>query len=130
MKKFKQFFEDLTSTEISNEKHHVDMSHEDTIHEMNKKLSSVLNKPFTNTGNAFNHVRKVISMYGVQIPHFELKNDESGSHKIPLNQYPTTGETHTTVKPPFSDSSVEGILHFSYKLKDGRYEVDGKVVKA
>lgn len=124
MKRFSLLLEELgyNVPVVSIEKTQVNLDDEDTVNELNRNLSLVLQKDFINVADGLNTAKKILSMYGIELPYLEIKNDRKGKFEVPVKQYEISGETHRTVTPPFS-SKFETLFTFEYQLKGGKYEV-------
>lgn len=125
MKRFSNLWEEFDYN-VPIEKTQINLDDEDTVNELNRNLSLALQKDFLNVAGGLNASKKILSMYGIELPNLEIKNDRSGKFKIPVKQYEVSGETHRTVNPPFSLKS-ETSFTFKYHLKDGKYEVSAFV---
>ena len=131
MKKFKDFVLELYHAPIiSVEKHHNDISNEETINEINKNLSIALSVNFPNIEQGFDKAKKVLSMYGLELPSVKFKDEKKGSVNVPIAQKYSSGESIYDVTAPFQEKSPEKhYFVFSYVLEDGTYDIFAEVRK-
>ena len=131
MKTFKQFiFESgINVPVVSIEKTEVDLDNPNTVNEINKNLSIALSKDFANAGEGLNAAKKVLTMYGIELPKIDFNSEDKGSVKVLIGQYTSSGESHYNVTPPFSERNTNHSFTFTYELKDGRYDVHAEVHK-
>lgn len=131
MKTFKKFVSELYHVPvISVEKHHNDISTEETINEINKNLSITLSMDFPNIEQGFDKAKKVLSMYGIEIPQEKFKNEKKGSIKVPITQKYSSGESIYDVTGPFQEKNPEKhYFVFSYVLENGKYDIFAEVRK-
>lgn len=129
MKTFKQLMEDVATNVpvVSIEKSEVDMDNEETVNEINRNLSIVLSRDFANIGEGLNSAKKILSMYGVELPDLQLKNNKSGSISVPIAQFRSSGEDHHNVTPPFYEKNHKHNFTFKYNLINGKYDVSAEV---
>lgn len=131
MKSFKQFISEvqlhvpIVPVEVTK----FDLEDDSTINELNKNLAVTMSVGFGNIDEAFNKVRKVLSMYNIQVPQTTFDDDMEGSVEIPLDQSDESGESHYDVTGPFQEKTKKHKLKFSYELKDGYYDANAEVVK-
>ncbi len=130
MKSFKQFFSEvqLHVPIVPVEVTRFDLEDDSTINELNKNLAVTMSVGFSNIDEAFNKVRKVLSMYSIQVPQTTFDNDMKGSIEIPLDQSEESGESDFGVTGPFQERTKRHKLKFNYELKDGYYDAKAEVV--
>lgn len=131
MKSFKQFFSEvqLHVPIIPVEVTKFDLNDDATINELNKNLAVTMSVGFSNIEEAFNKVRKVLSMYSIQLPQTTFDDDMKGTIEVPLDQSEESGESHFDVTGPFQEKTKRHKLKFNYELKDGYYDANAEVVK-
>ena len=130
MKSFKTFIAEMQANSpiVPVEATKFDLKDESTFNEINKNLDTVLAPAFSNPGEAFNKVRKVLAMYRIELPDQEFEDDKKGSIEIPITQKETSGENYYNVTPPNAEITKDHKLIFNYNLKSGVYEV-GAVIE-
>lgn len=134
MKTFKTFLKTLKESAfnvpvVSIEKTEVDLDNDDCINEINKNLSIVLTRDFSNVGDGLNTAKKVLSMYGIELPDVEVENNKKGTIKVSIAQFRSSGENHHNVTPPFFEKNEKHFFVYNYNLKDGKYDVSAEVYK-
>lgn len=112
---------------VSIEKNQVDLDDEDTLNEINRNLSIILSRDFTSVGEGLTVAKKLLSMYGVELPYFEIKNNKKGVLTTPISQYRSSGESHFRITPPFYEKNFKNKFTYKYELKDGKYDVRAEV---
>lgn len=129
MKTFKELLEDVATNVpvISIEKNEVDMDNVETVNEINRNLSMVLSKDFINVAEGLNSAKKILSMYGIELPDVKPRNDRKGTITTPIAQFRSSGEDHYTVTPPFYEKNHKHTFTYNYELKDGKYDVSAEV---
>lgn len=130
MKSFKDFLLELYNVPvIAPEKTQVDINDEDTINEVNKNLSIALSMDFTNVSAGINAARKVLSLYGIEIPQTDLLDRSGGKISVPISQYRSSGESHFDVTGPFQEKNDKHIFEFLFKLENGSYDCSALIKK-
>lgn len=129
MKTFKEFISEISYNVpvVSIDKNQVDIDDENTVNELNKNLSIALSKDFSNSGEGLNAAKKILTMYGIELPEIDFKNKKEGSVSIPISQYKSSGESHFSVTAPFTEKNEKHKFTFNYSLKDGKYDVSAEV---
>jgi hypothetical protein len=129
MKTFKEFISEISYNVpvVSIDKNQVDLDDENTVNELNKNLSIALSKDFSNSGEGLNAAKKILTMYGIELPEIDFKNKKEGSVSIPVSQYKSSGENHFDVTAPFTEKNEKHKFTFNYSLKDGKYDVSAEV---
>jgi hypothetical protein len=103
-----------------------DLSTKEAVNEINKNLDTVLSVGFGSVGEAFNKVRKVLSMYRIELPQTEFNDEKRGSLEVPISQKDTSGENYYDVTGPNQEKVKDHKLKFSYKLLDGIYQTSAE----
>lgn len=130
MKKFSQFVSELYNTNVvSIEKTHNDINKEEALNELNKNLGIAMAGDFVNIGEALHKVKKILSMYGIEIGEVNISNEDSGNIFIPINKFNSSGEGLSKVTGPGKENNETHSLKFNFSAKDGKYDVSAKVVK-
>jgi hypothetical protein len=132
MKFYKRIMNEDVATNVpvvSIEKNQVDLDDEDTINEINRNLSIVLSKDFASVGEGLTSTKKILSMYGIELPYFEIKNNKKGVLSTPISQFRSSGESHFAVTPPFYEKNFKNRFTYKYELKDGKYDVNAEVTR-
>jgi hypothetical protein len=132
MKTFKQFILEAATYNVpvvSIEKTQVDLDDPNTVNEINKNLSIVLSKDFANIGEGLNAAKKVLTMYGIELPKIDFNHEDKGKEVISIGQYKSSGESHFNVTGPFQEKNEHHNFIFTYELKDGKYDVHAEVHK-
>jgi len=129
MKTFREFISEISYNVpvVSIDKNQVDIDDENTVNELNKNLSIALSKDFSNSGEGLNAAKKILTMYGIELPEIDFKNKKEGSVSIPISQYKSSGESHFNVTAPFTEKNEKHKFTFNYSLKDGKYDVSAEV---
>jgi hypothetical protein len=130
MKKFKEFvLENYNAPIVSIEKTKVDLDDPETVNEINKNLSIATSIGFSDLGEAFDKIRKVLSMYSIELGKVEGTFAKKGSINIPISTHKSSGENHRNVTKPFGEFDEHHIFKFKFELVNGKYVVDAEVVK-
>jgi predicted RNase H-like HicB family nuclease len=129
MKTFKQLYEEISTNVpvVSLEKNQVDLDDEQTVNEINRNLAITLEKAFSNLDEALNAAKKILSMYGIQLPKFDYSDLKKGKIVIPISQFKSSGESHYDVTAPFSERTEKHKFTFNYLLSGGIYDVEADV---
>lgn len=129
MKSFKEFISEMGYhvPVISIEKTEVDLNDDNTVNEINKNLSIALSKDFSNAGEGLNSAKKVLTMYGIELPEINFEHKEKGSVSVPISQFKSSGESHFNITPPMSEKNEKHKFIFNYELEDGTYDVSAEV---
>lgn len=128
MKSFKTFISEIQahSPIVPVEATKFDLSTKEAVNEINKNLDTVLSVGFGSVGEAFNKVRKVLSMYRIELPQTEFNDEKQGSLEVPISQKDTSGENYYDVTGPNQEKVKDHKLKFSYKLLDGIYQTSAE----
>jgi hypothetical protein len=129
MKSFKTFISEIQahSPIVPVDATKFDLKSKEAINEINKNLDTTLSVGFANVGEAFNRVRKVLSMYRIELPQTEFNDEKQGTISIPISQKDTSGENYFDVTGPNQEKTKDHTLKFSYKLLDGIYETSAEL---
>lgn len=129
MKTFKQFISEagVNVPVVSIEKTQVNINEPETVNEINKNLSIALSKDFVNCGEGLNAAKKVLTMYGIELPKIDFNHEGKGKVTVPISQFRSSGENHHNVTAPFGEKNEHHTFTFNYELKDGRYDVHAEV---
>lgn len=131
MKSFKTFFSELQESYnvpvVSIEKTQVDLDNSETVNEINKNLSIALSKDFSSIEDGLNSAKKVLTMYGIELPKLEYKFARKGKISTEIGQYKSSGENIKDVTGPFREKNEFHNFSFEYELKDGKYDVKAEV---
>lgn len=130
MKSFKKLLSELYNVPVVTlEKNQVDLEEPETVNEINKNLSIALERNFSNIGEGLNAAKKVLTMYGIELPKIHFKDQRKGKYSVPIGQYKSSGESHFDVTAPFSEKNENNIFTFSFTLEKGSYNVTGEITK-
>lgn len=128
MKTFKQFFTEIYDVPVvSLEKNQVEIDDSETVNEINKNLQRILSRNFVNIGEGLNAAKKVLTMYGIELPQITFKDQRKGKISVDIGQYKSSGENHYNVTGPFQEKNENHKFIFNYELKDGSYDVHAEV---
>lgn len=131
MKSFKKFFSELQESYnvpvISIEKNQVELNDPETVNEINKNLSIALAKDFSSVEDGLNSAKKVLSMYGIELPKIQHRVDKKGTISVEIGQYKSSGENIKDVSGPFQEKNEFHKFLFRYELKDGTYDAKAEV---
>lgn len=132
MKNFKEFISELYNVPLANiEKIEVDLDNDSTINELNKNLAISLSKDFSNIGDGLNAAKKILTMYGIELPQINFKDLSKGKGivSIPIGQYKSSGANTFNINPPFGEKNENHIFKFTYQLGNGVYDIHAEVTK-
>lgn len=130
MKNFKQFVSELYNTNVvSIEKNHNNINTEETLNELNKNLAIAVAGDFSNIGEALHKVKKILTMYGIEIGKVDISNEKSGNISIPVGKFSSSGEGFSKVTGPNQEDNETHRFNFKFSAKDGKYDVSASVVK-
>ena len=130
MKTFKQFVSEVYNVPVvSIDKRQVDLNDPETVNEINKNLAIALSKDFSNIGEGLNGAKKILTMYGIELPKIDFKDQKKGSIVVSIGQYKTSGESHSNISGPFQEKNENHNFKFTYELKDGVYDIHSEVVE-
>lgn len=128
MKTFKKFLSELYNVPVvSHEKNEVDLNEPETVNEINKNLSMALSMDFSNIGAGLNSAKKVLSMYGIELPDMKIPTGKQGKISVPVGQYKSSGESHFDVTGPFQERNENHVFKFSFQLTDGTYNCAAEI---
>lgn len=130
MKTFKQFILEYGYDVpiVTIDKMNVDLDDDNTINEINKNLSITMARDFNNAEEGLNAAKKILTMYGIELPHLEFKNKTTGTISVPISQFSSSGENHYGVTPPFGEKTENHKFEYTYKQIDGRFDTKAKVI--
>lgn len=126
MKTFKQFISEggYNVPVVTVNKWKNDLSNPETIDEINKNLSISLSRGFSDVREGLQAAKKILSMYGIELPRIDFHNKNEGEEKVEVNQHNTSGEdTDGTT----ADQKKTHIFSFKYELKDGKFSAEAKL---
>lgn len=128
MKSFKTFISEIQahSPIVPVEATKFDLKTKEAVNEINKNLDTTLSVGFGSIGEAFNKVRKILSMYRIELPQTEFDDEKEGSISIPISQKDTSGENYYDITGPNQEKSKDHVLKFSYKILDGIYQTSAE----
>lgn len=131
MKKFKTLYEEINAESpiISIEKHHSNLNDKKTVNEINKNLDVMLTKSFSNLDDGLNSIKKILSMYSIQLPKIEYDNELKGNVNIPVSQFKSSGESHFNVTAPFREKDERHNFNMKYQIQNGIYKISAKISK-
>ncbi len=132
MKTFKEFIYEQYNVPIANvDKTEVDLNEPATVNEINKNLSIALSKDFSNIGDGLNAAKKILTMYGIELPqiHFKDLSKGKGVVTVPVGQFKSSGENHFNVTPPFGEKNEHHQFKFTYQLGNGVYDIHAEVTQ-
>jgi hypothetical protein len=133
MKTFKKFLESVgyNVPVVSIERRRTSLNRPETLREINKNLSIALSVGFPSVGNAVMKARKILSMYGIELPKIEDEDmdwsDKEGTFSTLFHFRNVSGEKFdgSVDSPDEEDSEYKLIL--KYKLNGGKYDVSAEV---
>jgi hypothetical protein len=133
MKTFKKFLESVgyNVPVVSIERRRTSLNRPETLRELNKNLSIALSVGFPSVGNAVMKARKILSMYGIELPKIEDEDmdwsDKEGTFSTLFHFRNVSGEKFdgSVDSPDEEDSEYKLIL--KYKLNGGKYDVSAEV---
>lgn len=130
MKTFKQFMLEYGYDVpiVSIDKYNVDLDDDNTVNEINKNLSISLSRDFDSAEQGLMSAKKILSMYGIELPKLIFKDKISGIISVPISQFKSSGENHFGVTPPFGEKNEHHKFEYRYKQDDGRFDVSAKVI--
>ena len=130
MKSYRTFISELYNAPLlSVDKHKADINNEETLNELNRNISVALSKDFSNVGEALSSVKKILSMYSIELPQINLTDKSSGKISVDVSMFSSSGENHKTVTKPFGEKNENHKFVFIYKLVDGKYDVHAEVLR-
>ena len=130
MKTFREFVSEAYNVPVVTiDKTMVNLNDPETVNEINKNLSIVLSKDFSNIGEGLNSAKKVLTMYGIEVPKIDFKSETKGKATVSIGQYKTSGESDYNISGPFQEKNENHTFSFYFELKDGSYDVHAEVAK-
>lgn len=131
MKSFKEYISEIQCNApiVSINKTMVDLDDPETVNEMNKNLSIATSAGFSELGEAFDKVRKILSMYSIELGKVQETFAKKGSLTVPISTHKSSGENHKNVTKPFGEFDENHIFKFNFELNNGRYDVKAEVIK-
>lgn len=133
MKTFKEFLESAgyNVPVVSIEKRRNSLNRPETLRELNKNLSIALSVGFPSVGNALMKVRKILSMYGIELPKIEDEDmdwsDKKGNFSTKFHYRNVSGEKFDGSVDSPDEEEMEYQLDFNYELNGGKYDVSAEV---
>ena len=133
MKTFKEFIKESCNfpvVSIDNTK--VGIGNSEALNELNKNLSTSLSVGFVNLYGAFEKAKKILSMYGIELPKPEIEPDwssESGNIKIVFGTKNISGETLDGKFKLDMDPKQIFAFDMNYSRENGIYNVEAEVSK-
>lgn len=126
MKSFKEFILEYgyNTAVTSIDKMTVNLDDPHTITELNKNLSISLSRGFSNPLEALHSAKKILSMYGLELPKVEFHPKEEGVEKFELVHHHVSGETMNAEEPKNKKNKT---LILKYKLDQGKFIADARV---
>lgn len=130
MKSFKQFVFEARSHSpvVTIDRSYPNVSSLEGLSELNKNLSIVLSAGFSHVGDGLSKARKVMSMYGLELPTLDIPRKDKGEIVAPISPYESSGESVRDVTGPFQEKGRDFEFKYKYELKDGVYNVSAEVV--
>ncbi len=126
MKTFKSFVSELYHVpQIPVEKHTVNIHSNEGMEELNKNLSTAMAVDFSHPSEGMNKAKKVLSMYGIEIEHPEMKSMTKGVVSVPFS----LASTHDEFDGPEKEGNETHVFSYTYNLKDGKFDTKAKVSK-
>ena len=118
MLKFKEFLKEyhVPVVNISTTGNDVDI--QEIKNELNRNLDLILTGNFVTVEQALNKVRKLLSMYNLDLPQIDSDDKKEDTIKVSVG-HQHLGYDEFTGK---MDNFVPNTLQFSYKLIDGLYK--------
>jgi len=128
LKSFKEFVMELHDVPVvSIEKTQVELDEPETVNEINKNLQIVLSKDFANIGEGLNACKKILTMYGIELPQINFKDQNKGKILVNIGQFKSSGENHHNITGPFQERNEHHTFTFTYELINGSYDVHAEV---
>jgi hypothetical protein len=133
MKTFKQFLESAgyNVPVVSIEKRRNSLNRPETLRELNKNLSIALSVGFPSVGNAVLKARKILSMYGIELPKIEDEDldwsDKKGKFSKEFHFRNVSGEKFDGSVDSPDEEDTEYRLDFEYELNGGKYDISAEV---
>lgn len=135
MKTYKEFVSEIYAAHapvVSISKNHVDLNKDNTVNEVNKNLRTQLNPEFESLFSAISKIKKVLSMYSIELGDIADEHEDSVSGKlsIPIHQSIVSGEKHSGIvtSPEDSEEKNERQLEILYTQGKLGYKVIAKII--
>lgn len=133
MKSYKQFISEITAhvPVVSIDKNTSDLNNLRTVSEVNKNLKMQLNSEFSSLPEAMHKIKKILSMYSIEIPEIDSSHEinSSGKMTMPINQGTVSGEKHSGIVTAQKDSEniADKNITISYEQGNLGYKVSAEI---
>lgn len=123
MKKFKDYILEKYGSIVSLDKTGSDIKIPEIKNELNRNLDLILNRSYVTVEQALNKIRKILSMYSLDLP--QIDSDDKKSDTIVVS----IAHKHFGYDEFSGDTGIEADtkLKFSYNLIDGLYKCKAEV---
>jgi hypothetical protein len=123
LKSFKEFFSEYVAV-VSIDTTGSDVSIPEIKNELNRNIDLILRQQFQTVEEAANKIRKILSMYNLDLPQIDCDDTAKGNLKM------TVGYKHIVYDELKGELEELHPLIFSmsYKLINGLYKVSGELI--